>query len=165
VKAAEFPYYTFVEAPFYFQNFLTLHAPRKTPDGRELWRYPADKDKCRFPCGDIEELGKIVAAALNQPEKAGNGQYLALASDYVCWQDLVDILNAQGHKLDYERVSAEEYDSFFPSAREFRHMMAFWEENHYFGPDGTHKIALANGLIESRLTRFADWANTHMPPG
>lgn len=165
VKAAEFPYYTFVEAPFYFQNFLTLHAPRKTPDGRELWRYPADKDKCRFPCGDIEELGKIVAAALNQPEKAGNGQYLALASDYVCWQDLVDILNAQGHKLEYERVSAEEYDSFFPSAREFRHMMAFWEENHYFGPDGTHKIALANGLIESRLTRFADWANTHMPPG
>ena len=165
VKAAEFPYYTFVEAPFYFQNFLTLHAPRKTPDGRELWRYPADKDKCRFPCGDIEELGKIVAAALNQPEKAGNGQYLALASDYVCWQDLVDILNAQGHKLDYERVSAEEYDSFFPSAREFRHMMAFWEENHYFGPDGTHKIALANGLIENGLTRFADWANTHMPPG
>ena len=165
VKAAEFPYYTFVEAPFYFQNFLTLHAPRKTPDGRELWRYPADKDKCRFPCGDIEELGKIVAAALNQPEKAGNGQYLALASDYLCWQDLVDILNAQGHKLDYERVSAEEYDSFFPSAREFRHMMAFWEENHYFGPDGTHKIALANDLVENRLTRFADWANTHMSPG
>ena len=165
VKAAGFPYHTFVEAPFYFQNFLTLHAPKKTPDGRELWRYPAYKDKCRFPCGDINELGKIVAAALNQPEITGNGQYLALASDYLCWQDLVNILNAQGHKLAYERVSAEEYDSFFPSAREFRHMMAFWEENHYFGPDGTHKIALANGLIETRLTRFADWANTHMPPG
>ena len=165
VKTAGFRHHTFVEAPFYFQNFLTLHAPRKTPDGRELWRYPADKHKCRFPCGDIEDLGKIVAAALNQPEKAGDGQYLALASDYVCWQDLVDILNTQGHKLDYERVSAEEYDGFFPSAREFRHMMAFWEENHYFGPNGTRKIALANGLIESRLTRFTDWANTHMPPG
>ena len=165
VKTAGFRHHTFVEAPFYFQNFLTLHAPRKTPDGRELWRYPADKHKCRFPCGDIEDLGKIVAAALNQPEKAGNGQYLALASDYVCWQELVDILNAQGHKLDYERVCAEEYDGFFPSAREFRHMMAFWEENHYFGPNGPHKIALANGLIENRLTGFTDWANTHMPPG
>jgi hypothetical protein len=44
-------------------------------------------------------------------------------------------------------------------------MMAFWEENHYFGPDGEQKIALTNGLIENRLTRFADWANTHMPPG
>ena len=164
LKAAGFRYHTFVEAPFYFQNFLTLHAPRKTSDGRALWRYPADKDRCRFPCGDINELGKIVAAALNQPDKAGNGQYLALASDYLCWQDLVDILNAQGHPLDYERVSAEEYDSFFPSAREFRHMMAFWEENHYFGPDGLHKIALANELIESRLTRFADWARAHMPP-
>ena len=165
VKTAGFRHHTFVEAPFYFQNFLSLHAPRKTPDGRELWRYPADKHKCRFPCGDIEDLGKIVAAALNQPEKAGNGQYLALASDYVCWQELVDILNAQGHKLDYERVCAEEYDGFFPSAREFRHMMAFWEENHYFGPNGPHKIALANGLIENRLTGFTDWANTHMPPG
>ena len=165
VEAAGFSRYTFVEAPFYFQNFLTIHAPRQTSDGREQWRYPADKDKCRFPCGDIKELGKIVAAALNQPEIAGNGQHLALASDYLCWQDLVDILNAQGHKLDYERVSAEEYDSFFPSAGEFRHMMAFWEDNHYFGPDGMHKIALANDLVENRLTRFADWANTHMPPG
>ncbi len=165
VKAAEFPYTTFVEAPFYFQNFLTIHAPKKTPDGRELWRYPADKDKCRFPCGDIKELGMIVAAALNHPEKVGNGQYLALASDYLCWQELVDILNSQGRTLGYEQVSAEEYDSFFPSAKEFRHMMMFWEENHYFGPDGSQKIALANGLIENRLTRFAEWANTHMPPG
>ena len=73
VKTAGFRHHTFVEAPFYFQNFLTLHAPRKTPDGRELWRYPADKHKCRFPCGDIEDLGKIVAAALNQPDKAGKG--------------------------------------------------------------------------------------------
>lgn len=165
VKMAGFRYHTFVEAPFYFQNFLTLHAPKKIPDGRELWRYPADKDKCRFACGDIKELGKVVAAALNQPDKVGNGQYLALASDYLCWQELVDILNARGHKLDYEQVCAEEYDSFFPSAREFRHMMAFWEENHYFGPDGMHKIALANRLIGNKLTRFAEWANRYMSPG
>ena len=165
VKAAEFRHHTFVEAPFYFQNFLTLHAPRKTSDGRALWRYPADKDRCRFACGDIRDLGRIVVAALNQPEKAGNGQHLALASDYLCWQDLVNILKDQGHKLNYEQVSAEKYDSFFPSAREFRHMMEFWEENHYFGPNGAHKIALANGLIENKLTRFSDWASTNMPPG
>ena len=79
-------------------------------------------------------------------------------------QDLVDILNTQGHNLEYQQVCAEEYDSFFPSAREFRHMMAFWEENHYFGPDGKQKITLANGLIENKLTRFADWARTHIPP-
>ena len=164
VKTAGFRHHTFVEAPFYFQNFLTIHAPRKTPDGRELWRYPTDKDKCRFPCGDIGELGKIVAAALNQPEKAGDGQHLALASDYVCWQDLVDILNAQGHRLEYERVSAEVYDSFFPSAKEFRNMMSFWEENHYFGPRGDEKIALANALVAEGFTRFEDWASLHMRP-
>lgn len=164
VKAAGFSYYTFIEAPFYFQNFLTIHAPRVAANGRKLWRYPADKDNCRFPCGDIDELGKIVAAAFNQPEKTGNGQHLALASDYVCWQDLVDILNAQGHRLEYERVSAEVYDSFFSSAKEFRNMMSFWEENHYFGPGGDEKIALANALVPEGFTRFEDWASLHMRP-
>jgi uncharacterized protein YbjT (DUF2867 family) len=164
VIAAGFRHHTFVEAPFYFQNFLTIHAPKKAHKGHTVWRYPADKDTCRFPCGDVKELGSIVAAALNRPEDVGHGQYLALASDYLCWQELVDILNTQGHKLDYEQVTAEEYDRFFPSAKEFRHMMAFWEENHYFGPEGAHKIALASALINNRMMRFADWANTHMPP-
>ena len=164
VKAAGFRHHTFVEAPFYFQNFLTIHAPKKAPEGHTLWRYPADKDKCRFPCADINELGSIVAAAFNRPEDVGDGQYLALASDYLCWQELVDILNTQGHKLDYEQVTAEEYDRFFPSAKEFRHMMAFWEENHYFGPEGAHKIALASALIDNRMTRFTDWASKYMPP-
>ena len=164
VKAAGFIHYTFVEAPFYFQNFLRVHAPIVVANGRKLWRYPTDKDNCRFPCGDIGELGKIVAAALNQPEKVGDGQHLALASDYVCWQDLVDILNAQGHRLEYERVSAEVYDSFFPSAKEFRNMMSFWEENHYFGPRGDEKIALANALVAEGFTRFEDWASLYMRP-
>ena len=43
-------------------------------------------------------------------------------------------------------------------------MMAFWEENHYFGPEGAHKIALASAVIDNRMMRFADWTNTHMPP-
>jgi len=86
VKAAGFRHHTFVEAPFYFQNFLTIHAPKKAPEGHTLWRYPADKDQCRFPCADINELGSIVAAAFNRPEDVGDGQYLALASDYLCWQ-------------------------------------------------------------------------------
>ena len=163
VIAAKFPHYTFVEAPFYFQNFLTVHAPRKAADGRELWRYPVDIDKCRFPCGDIKDLGKIVAAAFNQPKKAGNGEHLALASDYLSWRELVDILNAQGHSLEYLQVSNEQYDSLFSSAREFRHMMSYWEDHHYFGLDGDKKIALANKLVPEGFIRFQQWAKTHMP--
>ena len=53
VEAAGFSHYTFVEAPFYFQNFLTIHAPKedltKGTKGATVWRYPADKDTCRFP--------------------------------------------------------------------------------------------------------------------
>ena len=83
------------------------------------------KTSARSPVAISEELGKIVAAALNQPEKAGDGQHLALASDYVCWQDLVDISERPGASASsMSGFAAEEYDGFFPSAREFRHMMS-----------------------------------------
>ena len=43
-------------------------------------------------------------------------------------------------------------------------MMNFWEENHYFGPGGDEKIALANALVAEGFTRFEDWASLHMRP-
>ena len=44
-------------------------------------------------------------------------------------------------------------------------MMNFWQENHYFGPGGDQKIALASALVADKFSRFEDWANTHMLPG
>ena len=42
VGSAGFERYTFVEAPFYFQNFLKAFPPQPLPDGRRGWAVPMD---------------------------------------------------------------------------------------------------------------------------
>ena len=42
VAAAGFPYHTFVEAPFYFQNLTGALAPQPQPDGTKAWTLPID---------------------------------------------------------------------------------------------------------------------------
>src|SRR3954447_14739025 len=40
VEAAKFPRHTFVQAPFYFQNFLGMLAPQTLPNGVRGWAVP-----------------------------------------------------------------------------------------------------------------------------
>src|SRR5260221_4419379 len=40
VETAKFPRHTFVQAPFYFQNFLTTLAPQPFPGGGQPWAVP-----------------------------------------------------------------------------------------------------------------------------
>src|SRR5215475_5587979 len=42
VEAAGFPRYTFVHAPMYFQNFLTMNAPQPLPNGGRGFALPLD---------------------------------------------------------------------------------------------------------------------------
>ena len=162
VKEAGFKYWTFVEAPFYYQNFHTIFAPAQNEQGQQLWRLPLDPERCRFHCADISELGLLVAAALAQPDRAGQGHYLPLSCGNYNWQELIEILNSQGHNIVYEQISAEEYDAQFPSAKEFRHMMEFWQEYDYFGPDSVSKLDLSDALVPEGLTGFDDWARINM---
>src|SRR4051812_35354189 len=53
VKAAEFPYYTFVIAPFYFQNLSGAFGPQKLPDGSLGWAVPLDPGVRCIHMGDI----------------------------------------------------------------------------------------------------------------
>jgi uncharacterized protein YbjT (DUF2867 family) len=76
VRDAGFKYYTFVQPPFYFQNFLHLMAPQPKQDGSSGWTLPIDPTKKIFHMADINDLGKVVSGVLLQPEKIGNGTYL-----------------------------------------------------------------------------------------
>ena len=136
VKAAAFPYYTFVEPPMYFQNFIGMMAPQPLGDGRMGWTIAMNPESKGLHVGDPTELGRLVARALEQPDAFGQGQYLAQASETTSWQGIVDTLNAQGHNFGLNHVSNEVYDSLpFPGAHEFREMMNYFEEYTYFGPD------------------------------
>src|SRR2546428_10864418 len=61
VKEAGFENYTFVIAPFYYQNLAGVLAPHKQADGSMGWALPLDPTRRVICMGDINELRHIVA--------------------------------------------------------------------------------------------------------
>src|SRR6202045_4843613 len=78
VKEAGFANYTFVIAPFYYQNLIGVLAPQKQTDGSVGWALRLDPTARSMHMGDITELGDIVAGAFAHPGQAGHGEYLPL---------------------------------------------------------------------------------------
>src|SRR5260370_4802856 len=68
VKDGGFENYTFVIAPFYYQNLAGAFAPRKQADGSMGWALPLDPTLRVIHMGDINELGNIVAGRSSYPE-------------------------------------------------------------------------------------------------
>lgn len=164
VAAAGFESYTFVEAPFYFQNLAGQMSPQPQADGRSAWTLPMDPSARVIHMGDITELGSLVAGAFAQPDRVGQGQRLSLSGSLASWNDVVAILRQQGHDVGFNRVPGEVFDGFFPGARELREMMDYFAAHTYFGPRAAEKIALANEVTVRPFTDFATWAKQNMPP-
>jgi uncharacterized protein YbjT (DUF2867 family) len=163
VVAAGFPYHTFVEAPFYFQNLLGMLAPRPLPDGSKGWTLPLDPALRCIHVGDISELGKVVAGAFERPEEVGHGAHLAIAAGLVSFNDILATLREQGHELTYNRVPAEIFAKLFPGADELAAMFQFFEQHTYFGPNAEEKIARGRQIAGEPFTELADWARHSMP--
>ena len=104
VKDGGFENYTFVIAPFYYQNLAGALAPQKQADGSMGWALPLDPTLRVIHMGDINELGNIVAGAFAHPDEAGNGQYLPLVGDFMSLNEIVETLNRQGHNFSYKQV-------------------------------------------------------------
>ncbi|HEX8881331.1 MAG TPA: NmrA family NAD(P)-binding protein [Candidatus Acidoferrum sp.] len=165
VEEAGFPRYTFVHAPMYFQNFLTMNTPQPLPSGGRGWAVPMDPAARVMHTGDPSEVGRAVAAAFAAGDKLPNGTHLAVCGGVYSWNDFVSTLNAQGHKLQAVRVEPPEvYDNFFPGAREMREMYQYFEQYTYFGPEHEKRVAATRSLVPGGFTGFADWAKVHMKP-
>lgn len=163
VSAAGFRAHTFVEAPFYYQNLTGPMGPQPQADGSKVWAMPMSPDSRVIHMADITELGNVVAGAFANPTKVGSGQHLALAAEFMSWNEIVQTLRAQGHDVRFQSVPARAFDDFFPGARELREMMDYFEAHTYFGPDADQKIALANEVSTAPPTSLADWVRVHMP--
>lgn len=162
VQAAGFARHTFVQAPMYFQNFLGVMGPQPLPNGGRGWAVPMDPAARVMHAGDVTEVGRVVAAAFGAGDRLPDGSYLAVCGGVYSWSDLVDTLNAQGHKLQVLQVRPEVYDGFYPGAHEMREMFQYFAEHTYFGPDHAARIAAANALVPGGFTDFASWARVHM---
>ena len=162
VRSASFERYTFVEAPFYFQNLLL---PQSLPGGGRGWAVPMNPAARVIHAGDITELGRTVAAAFGAGARLENGSYLATCGGVYSWDDFVATLNGLGHDVNVVRVAPAVFDGFFPGAKELREMYQYFEAHSYFGPNAQTAIAAAKALVPSGFTSFSEWARKNMKPG
>ena len=91
-----------------------------------------------------------------------DGSYLAPCGGIYSFNDFVDTLNKQGHKLQVVQVPPAVYDGFHPGASEIREMFQYFAESTHFGPEREQYIAATNALVPAGFTNFADWARVHM---
>jgi uncharacterized protein YbjT (DUF2867 family) len=163
VKDSGFENYTFVIAPFYYQNLAGVLAPQKQANGSMGWALPLNPTLRVIHMGDINELGNIVSGAFAHPDEAGNGQYLPLVGDFMSFNEIVETLNRQGHNFSYKQVPKEIFAGFFPGAAEIAEMFSYWEAHTYLGSDSSAQIALANKVAGQEPTRFSTWAEKNFP--
>jgi uncharacterized protein YbjT (DUF2867 family) len=159
VKNAGFAHYTFVIAPFFFQNLNGTLAPQTQQDGSTGWSMPIGPTVKAIHMGDITELGDVVAGAFAHPEKTGNGQYLPLVGNLLSFDDIVNTLNQQGYKFTFNQVPIDVFSTFFDGAGELAQMFAYFESYTYLGENFDAQIKLANELAGKLVTDFATWAN------
>lgn len=157
VKKAGFPYFTFVEAPFYYQNLIGRLAPQAMPDGTTGWALPLDPTNKAIHWSDINDLGKVVAGAFLQPEKAGNGHYLALATELYSFNDILDAYKRHGKAYSFSPLPVEVFATFFEGAKEMADMLGFCEKYTYMGPGSESRIAAAKEIATSELVSFDVW--------
>ena len=161
VSEVGFTYHTFVIAPFYYQNLLGVMAPQKQANGTAVWALPLDPERRVMHVGDIGEIGELVAGAFAQPNLAGHGEHLPLVGDFLSFNEIVSILDRQGHRISFHRVSRKEFVSHVPHGEGIAAMFAYFEAHTYLGSDSRDAIALADRVAGRQPTKFADWARTH----
>jgi uncharacterized protein YbjT (DUF2867 family) len=163
VREAGFANWTFVIAPFFYQNLAGVLAPQKQVDGSLGWALPIDPTVRGIHMGDIRELGDIVAGAFAHPDEAGNGEYLPLVGDFMSLNEIVDTLNRQGHEFSVRRVPTETFATLFPGAAEIAATFAWFQAHTYLGSDSHSQIGLANKIAGRQPTKFSTWARVNLP--
>ena len=161
VKEAQFAHHTFVIAPFYYQNLVGVLAPQKQADGSLGWALPIDPAARVIHTGDITELGNIVAGAFARPDEAGNGEYLPLVGDFLSFNEIVDTLNREGHRLSFKQVPKDVFATFFPGAAEVAEMLGYFQAHTYLGSNSRDRIALANKIAARQPSNLATWARAN----
>lgn len=162
VSAAGFDHYSFVEAPFYFQNFLDEMVPEPQEDGTKAWSMPMRPDLRVMHMADIDQMGALVLGAFLNPDKAGQGQYMSLGEGIYSWSDVVQTFNALGHKTAFNQIPDDVFDNMVPGGKNLRASLNYMEDHTYFGPDADEKIALAKAVATEPLTSLADWVREHV---
>ena len=157
VKKAGFKYYTFVQPPFYFQNLNGMLSPQDLGNGKKGWAMPLDPAKKVIHMADINDLGLVVAGALLDPEKGGNGEYLSVAAELNSFNDVLSAFKENGHDYEMMYVPEEEYSKMFEGAYEIAQTYKYFEAHTYMGPNSEAQIQLAKEIATEEFTSLNEW--------
>ncbi len=157
VTNAGFKYHTFVQAPFYFQNFIGALAPMPKQDGTTGFTFPIDPAKKTIHLGDINDLGKVVTGTFLQPEKVGNGSKLSLAAQQSSFNEILEAFKTNGKEYSFTQVPADVFSTFFEGAGLYAAMFGYIEKYSFMGPDAESQIALAKVTANDTLVSFNEW--------
>jgi uncharacterized protein YbjT (DUF2867 family) len=157
VANAGFAYHTFVQAPFYFQNFIGALAPMAKQDGTTGFTFPINPEVKNIHLGDINDLGKVVAGAFLHPEKVGNGSKLSLAAQQSSFNEILAAYKENGKEYSFTQVPAELFSTFFEGASLYAAMFGFIEKYSFFGPNAEPQIALAKETATDTFTSLNEW--------
>lgn len=157
VKSAEFKYHTFVQPPFYYQNFTGMLSPQPKDDGTIGWTLPIDPTKKVIHMSDINDLGKVVAGAFLRPDAVGNGDYLSLATELNSFNDILAAFKANGKDYSFTHVPGDVFSTFFEGAKELTEMFGYFEKYTYMGPDSKMRIDLAEQTAKVEFVSFNEW--------
>jgi uncharacterized protein YbjT (DUF2867 family) len=157
VKSAGFKYHTFVQPPFYFQNFIGMLSPQPKDDGTLGWTLPIDPVKKVIHMSDINDLGKVVAGAFLQPEAVGNGSYLSLATELNSFNDILAAFKANAKDYSFTYVPGDVFSTFFEGAKELTEMFGYFEKYTYMGPNSKTRIDLAKQTANGEFISFKEW--------
>lgn len=162
VNNAGFKYSTFVEAPFYFQNLAAWLAPQQQQDGTTGWLLPLDPTKKVVHWSDINDMGKVVAGAFLQPEKAGNGDYLALATELFSFNDILEVYKKHGKEYSYAQVPGAVFSTLMEGGKGVTDMFGFCEKYTYMGPGSASRIEFAKEIATGEYVTFDAWLNQNI---
>ena len=157
VKSAGFKYHTFVQPPFYYQNFIGMLSPQPKDEGNIGWTLPIDPAKKVIHMSDINDLGKVVAGAFLQPDAVGNGGYLSLATELNSFNDILAAFKANGKGYSFTHVPGEVFSTFFEGAKELTEMFGYFEKYTYMGPNSETRIDLAKQTANDDFLSFGGW--------
>lgn len=157
VKRAGFPHHTFVQPPFYYQNFVGMLSAQPKDDGTIGWTLPLDPVKKVIHMSDINDLGKVVAGAFLQPDAVGHGSYLSLATEMNSFNDILAAFKANGKDYSFTRVPGEVFSTLFEGAKELTEMFGYFEKYTYMGPDSQTRIDRAKQTAQVDFLSFDEW--------
>ncbi|CAH2395052.1 NmrA family NAD(P)-binding protein [Mesorhizobium ventifaucium] len=111
-------------------SLLAVVAGAETFTANLGWLF-IDLDVRCIHMGDITELGDIVAGAFGHPDEAGNGEHLPLVGDFMCFNEITETLNRQGHKISFKQVPKDVFATLFPGAAEVAETFSYFEAHTY----------------------------------